>query len=105
MKRPNGEPYDDRDPTPITVPLQNVGLVEQNRGKAGALNIYKDFLRCKGTQWAAEQGISGPVQVLFICSWTLSLISLRSSWQSLMHVTCLLSQKYFGMMVYHSLQE
>lgn len=63
MNRPNGEPYDDRDQAPITVPLQQVELVEQNRGKAGALNIYKDFLRCKANQWIAEQGISGPVQV------------------------------------------
>jgi hypothetical protein len=63
MKRPNGDPFDDRDPTPITVSLQDVSLIEQNRGKAGALNVFKDFLRCKGTQWMAEQGITGPVQV------------------------------------------
>lgn len=63
MNRPNGEPYDDRDPAPITVPLQEVTLVEQNRGKAGALNVYKDFLRCKSNQWIAEQGIVAPVQV------------------------------------------
>ena len=64
MKRPNGDPYDNRDPTkPVLVSLQDVSLIEQNRGKAGALNVYKDFLRCKATQWIAEQGIVGPVQI------------------------------------------
>jgi hypothetical protein len=63
MKRPNGEPFDDRDPSPISVSLQDITLVEQNRGKAGALNVYKDFLRTKATQWIAEQGMAGPVQV------------------------------------------
>mmetsp|Transcript_3692 Transcript_3692/g.5713 ORF Transcript_3692/g.5713 Transcript_3692/m.5713 type:complete len:1372 (+) Transcript_3692:182-4297(+) len=63
MDRPNGDPFDDRDPSPICLSLQEIALIEQNRGKAGALNVYKDFLRCKAAQWVAEQGIPGPVQV------------------------------------------
>jgi hypothetical protein len=47
MKRPNGDPYDDRDPSPILVSVEELSLVEQNRGKAGALNVYKDFLFVK----------------------------------------------------------
>jgi hypothetical protein len=63
-KRSNGLPYDSRPSVPITVPLQEVSLIEQNRGKAGALNVYKDFLRTKGTQWAAEAGLNGaPIQI------------------------------------------
>ena len=63
MKRPNGEPYDDRDPSPILVSVEELALVEQNRGKAGALNVYKDFISVKAATWVAEQEIPGPVQV------------------------------------------
>ena len=45
------------------IPLAELGLVEQNRGKAGALNVYKDLLRTKASQFVAEQNIYVPVQV------------------------------------------
>jgi hypothetical protein len=63
MMRPNGDPYDDRDPSSILVSFDDVILVEQNRGKAGALNVYKDFLTVKAAAWVAQNDIPGRVQV------------------------------------------
>ena len=61
---PLPEDHEDyRDDTPEIVPLAEVGLVEQNRGKAGALNVYKDLLQTKASQFVAEQNIYVPVQV------------------------------------------
>lgn len=63
MRRPNGDPFDDRDPSPILVPYDEITLVEQNRGKAGALNVYKDFLTVKAASWVAQNDIPGYIQI------------------------------------------
>lgn len=61
---PNSEDdFITRDINAEIIPLAELGLVEQNRGKAGALNVYKDLLRTKASQFVAEQNIFVPVQV------------------------------------------
>ena len=35
--------------------LDQIALLEQNRGKAGALNVYADYLRCKAIQWCSNK--------------------------------------------------
>mmetsp|Transcript_14970 Transcript_14970/g.22515 ORF Transcript_14970/g.22515 Transcript_14970/m.22515 type:complete len:1308 (-) Transcript_14970:8-3931(-) len=48
-----------------TLRLDEVELLEQNRGKAGALNVYARYLRTKAVQWVAQNSavkISTPVR-------------------------------------------
>ena len=40
-----------------TFSLSDVKLLEQNRGKAGAMNVYADYIRAVGTQWMAKNNI------------------------------------------------
>jgi len=47
----------------IIVPLTDCRLIEKNRGKAGALNTFADYLRTKLKQWIAVNSISSPVQL------------------------------------------
>ena len=41
--------------TTTTTSLQHLSLLEQNRGKAGALNVYATYLRTKALQWCADK--------------------------------------------------
>ena len=48
----------------IIRPYENVTLIEKNRGKAGALNVFAEFLRLRGRKWAAQNDIPYPVQTI-----------------------------------------
>ena len=50
------------DPEPEKFPVNEISLIEKNRGKAGALNVYLDLLKLRATKWAAERGVQTPVQ-------------------------------------------
>ena len=47
-----------------TVPVKNFKLLEQNRGKAGAMNAFADLLRVKAMQWLIENDMNKPPQIL-----------------------------------------
>lgn len=47
---------------PVALPLDQVSLLEKNRGKTGALNFFNDYLRARTVQWSAEIGMNHPVQ-------------------------------------------
>ena len=49
---------------PIIRPYENVALIEKNRGKAGALNVFAEYLRLRGRTWAAQNDIPNPVQTI-----------------------------------------
>jgi hypothetical protein len=43
---------------------ENVTLIEKNRGKAGALNVFAEFLRHRARKWAAQNDVQYPVQTI-----------------------------------------
>ena len=49
---------------PIIRSYENVALIEKNRGKAGALNVFAEYLRLRGRTWAAQHDIPTPVQTI-----------------------------------------
>lgn len=51
-------------PSTPPVSVNNFRLLEQNRGKAGAMNAYADILRAKAMQWIVENDLSRPPQIL-----------------------------------------
>lgn len=46
------------------LPIGHFRLLEQNRGKAGAMNAYADILRVKALQWIIENDLNRPPQIL-----------------------------------------
>lgn len=48
----------------INRPMESVSLIEQNRGKAGALNVYADFLRLRAKKWTSANDIPYPIQTI-----------------------------------------
>jgi hypothetical protein len=46
----------------MIVPLDELLLIEMNRGKTGALNFYNDYLRVKTVRWRRSLGMRHPVQ-------------------------------------------
>lgn len=44
------------------VPLEELSLLEMNRGKTGALNFFNDYLRAKTVKWSDSLGMSHAVQ-------------------------------------------
>jgi len=59
-----GEGHPTYKPEVILRPREMVTLIERNKGKAGALNVYIEFLRLRANKWAAKNHISHPVQTL-----------------------------------------
>ena len=45
-------------------PIETVSLIEKNRGKAGALNVYIEYLRLRAKAWAAVNDVPYPVQTI-----------------------------------------
>ena len=46
----------------INRPYESVSLIEKNRGKAGALNVWAEFLRLRARKWAKLHDVPYPVQ-------------------------------------------
>jgi hypothetical protein len=46
----------------INRPFESVSLIERNRGKAGALNVWAEFLRLRARKWAKLNDVPYPVQ-------------------------------------------
>jgi hypothetical protein len=45
------------------IPLDELVLLEKNRGKTGALNFFNDYLRAKTYKWRRSLGMQHPIQV------------------------------------------
>lgn len=55
--------YDESQDRNMIIPLAEVNLVEKNRGKAGALNVAREYLRIRSKKWIAMNNISSNVQI------------------------------------------
>lgn len=47
---------------PMWISLDKLELIEANRGKAGALNVFLDYLRLRANKWASNQELALPIQ-------------------------------------------
>jgi hypothetical protein len=48
--------------TSTVIPLDELVLLEKNRGKTGALNFFNDYLRAKTYKWRRSLGMQHPIQ-------------------------------------------